>query len=168
MTFDARLLLFPVALVAAAAPAQAENYRLPKVGAPAFDVALLPGWSAEYDDAGNLLLIDADKQVAMTFSIIENDPNDPFTATQLAQALFQMLGSPPYERTEIARVDGQTATVFIGGYTRGDGLELELRVVVVEIGPVYAASTIITPVGDNGSYVRQGQDQLAKVRIIRR
>ncbi|WP_374526761.1 hypothetical protein [Novosphingobium sp.] len=168
MTFDSRLLLFPVALASAVAPAQAETFRNPKVGVPAFNVELLPGWSANYDDSDNLLLINGDKQVAMTFSVVDNDPKNPFTSVDLAQALFQVLGSPPYDRTETGMVDGQRADIYIGSFTRDDGLELELRVVVIKLGPKYAVASIITPTGADGSYVKQGHDQLAKARIIRK
>lgn len=168
MTFDSRLLLFPVALAAAAAPAQAESYRNPKVGTPAFNVELLPNWTARYDDSGNLLLLNGDKQVAMTFSVVANDAKRPFSSVDLAQALFQVLGSPPYTRQESGTVDGQRADVFIGTYTRDDGLELELRVVVVKVGSNYAVATIITPTSGTGTYLKQGQDQLATVRIIRK
>jgi hypothetical protein len=126
--------------VAAISGADAEDYRLPKTGAPALIAEAPPGWTGRYTGASEMAISPADDMAVLELSMISDAS---LAAKPLPEVATQLLRdadlSPRWSSTEpdsIGGVAGQAFTVIIAR----DGAPVgTARLVIAKIDPSHIA-----------------------------
>ncbi|MDE2184144.1 MAG: hypothetical protein KGJ78_14085 [Alphaproteobacteria bacterium] len=129
-----------------AAGAQAETWRLPRQGVPAFVVDAPAGWTGGYDQYDNLQFTALDHSSAVQFSIIAGQDAATTPAEDIAAGIFRTAGAPPYERSESGSIAGRAGTAFVGTLPEKSG-NLDLRVVLVKVDSMhfFCLTTLTAP-----------------------
>lgn len=151
-----------------AVAAQAEVFRLPKDGTPAFVVDAPAGWTPVYDQFGNLQLLSPDQSTDVRFSIITSPNVDTTPISDVAANIFQAAGAPPYARSETAMIAHREGRAFVGSVTAGDST-LDMRVMLVKLDAShFACLSWIRPQSASKTQIAAMNALIAHARITDR
>ena len=137
-------------LVAAALPlaalaleqAHAESRAVPKEGAPYLSIEVPKGWSASYDDYGNLTVVSSDRSAIIFLSMIAGEE----TSTDydaIAATILRNAQATPYSRSENGAAAGVSGKVYISTLPTKGGLAMNLRETLIRIDDTHIGSVAV-------------------------
>lgn len=151
------------ATMAAAAPARAENLRLPETGDPAFVVTTPDGWTHAINHDGALIVFNDAHTASINFRIGTLDGSLDELA---AQAASTPDGMPPASKGTADIANGYQGTVYESKFTTSGGVKTDLHMILVQLdgggffaSGHYAAAILLTAEGIK-------DDQLAAARAV--
>jgi hypothetical protein len=118
--------------ISPAAPAGAEDIRVPRTGDPAFAFTLPSGWKSEYDPKDGSVLITTERcDCAMSLSFLTLDTNT-MTPEAVAVRYLRRSGANPYSKTTPQALGGIPGEAFFSTVKPKDVL-LNLMLVIARI-----------------------------------
>lgn len=119
--------------------AYAETYRVPQTSNPAWVIDVPAGWSASYDDNGNLLVIADDHSAGLQLSILSDPSVNTTPLSELAAEIISSADASPYTSTAPGSLDGIPGETFIGVMPiQGGGTET-MRLTMVKLDATHSA-----------------------------
>ncbi len=128
-------------VVLAIAPlADAQTMRSPKTGSPAMVLDVPAGWTAKFDDLGNLQYSSADHGLNIQLTMIVDDAVRSTSLAEIATDIFKEGQLPPYTRTQPWSIAGRAGEAFWSKKTYPSGGSVNFMVILVKLGPTAVAS----------------------------
>jgi hypothetical protein len=148
---------------ALAAPAHAENLRLPETGDPAFVVTTPDGWTHTINSKGALIVFNEAHTASINFAIGDLDGSLDELA---AKAASTPEGMPPANKGTADVANGYQGTVYESKFVTSDGIKTDLHMILVKFddggffdSAHFAAAILLTAEGLK-------DDQLAAARAV--
>jgi hypothetical protein len=168
MNLFTRMLLPLAAVSAFAAPALAQNYRIPTDATPSIEVAKQTGWTERYDESGNLLFFADDGAGGLLFRVVDGKPGEKMPSNASAvEVILGAAGAKPYSRSEKTTFAGGPAEAFYSTMSVDGGPVIELKVVVRRLGDSHlVVGVTMIPQAASAAKRQKVEAQFAQVKII--
>ena len=162
------LVALGMALFLGIAPAaDAQSLRHPKTGEPAMVLDVPVGWTARYDDFGNLRFSNVDRTLNIQLNMMVHEGLASISLAELAANLFRASKLPPYARTQPGSIAGHAGEAFFLKKILDDGVGVNFMFVLVRLRP--SAVATVARVTRDGLTAAQGapaDDAIGKIRLI--
>ena len=129
--------------VVIAAPASAEVYRLPKTGAPAFSIDVPTGWTAVYDEFGNLSMAPKDQTTGLVVKILTDDNMKTVPTSVYAANIMKSAGVDSYAPTGPGAVGGVAGDTFEGAVKNTSDMVISVRLIIAKLDSKHAAAAVV-------------------------
>jgi hypothetical protein len=120
--------------------ADAQSLRTPKTGAPAMVLNVPSGWTAGYDERGNLQYSSADHALNLQLNMIVDESLRSISLAALAARILKEGNLPPFADTQPGSIAGRTGEAFLSKKTFANGVSVNFMIVLVRLGPSTIAS----------------------------
>jgi hypothetical protein len=128
-----------------AGSAQAEQIRFPKTGTNAFLITLAPGWVTHEDQYNDIQVISADHRTLLYLSMVLDENYKDKPLMELALAIAKPSNITEFPKHEPIAVSGKKGTAFYGQMKNDKGTLLDVKMVIIPIGPsLWATESILT------------------------
>jgi len=136
--FEVALLLLTTTMVVGSA--QAQTYRAPRIGNPAFQLKMREGWKLIFNDShGNLVINLLDGGASVQLATLDKS-NDTSTAAEIAATLMTWEGFSPCKPAGTGMIDGRPGDAFESTVNQGGSGSLNWRLIVTQLDPRHFAS----------------------------